>query len=275
MAARVFQLMDQQFPLHSDSKFDENITDSDVLHEIDNFIHRAEMQAYASVLRTFIYKTNDLNQEKQNLIISLLKELKISNDEHKEVLAEIKNDEMIHLVREWKSFDTFSPEKGIKSPFPTDSASQQDQPLSSLSSVESVQDPSVEPAKAAPKDPLIGKKVCTRWSSPNGPFYEADITEYDPAKGTYKVVYGANTPKEFYYWVDLKKILPEHVEWEGADHVPSTVEENEDSDNDNAEEKVKKGVKMSIRCTQTLTRPAVPKSKSKSKSKASKTKESA
>lgn len=46
----------------SDSKFDENITDSDVLHEIDNFIHRAEMQAYASVLRTFIYKTNDLNQ---------------------------------------------------------------------------------------------------------------------------------------------------------------------------------------------------------------------
>lgn len=58
----------------------------------------------------------------------------------------------------------------------------QDQPLSSLSSVESVQDPSVEPAKAAPKDPLIGKKVCTRWSSPNGPFYEADITEYDPAK---------------------------------------------------------------------------------------------
>ncbi|XP_058782384.1 uncharacterized protein LOC131656795 isoform X3 [Vicia villosa] len=77
---------------------------------------------------------------------------------------------MIHLIRKWKSFDKFSPERSIKSPFPTVSASEQDQPLSSLSSVESVQDPSVQPAKAASL-----------------------------------LIYAANTPKEFCKWIDLKK----------------------------------------------------------------------
>ncbi|CAK8576244.1 unnamed protein product [Lathyrus sativus] len=84
----------------SDSESDvRSITDSDVLHEIDNFIHRAEVQAYTYVLHAFIYKANDIDQEKQDLIISLISELKISKDEHNEVLAEIKDDEMIHLVR--------------------------------------------------------------------------------------------------------------------------------------------------------------------------------
>ncbi|KAL5059452.1 hypothetical protein RYX36_031056 [Vicia faba] len=251
MAARVFQLMNHQFPLPSDFEFDESsITDSDDLPAMDNFIHRTEVQAYASLLRAFIYNTNDLNKEKQNLIISLIKELKISNDDHNEVLAEIKNDEMVHLVREWKSFDNISSERGVKSPFPAVSASQQDQPLSSLSSVKYVQDPSVEPAEAASLNPLIGEKVYTRWE-PDGPFIEGDIIEYDPAKDMYKVIYHANTPKAICDWIDLKEILPEGIEWEGIDPIPSTVEQNgQDSDNDNAE-KVKISRKKSTMCTRT------------------------
>ncbi|XP_058740435.1 protein EMSY-LIKE 3-like [Vicia villosa] len=128
----------------------------------------------------------------------------------------------------------------------------------------SQQNPSMEPAKTSSVDPLIGKQVSTRWS-PGGPFIDGDIIEYDPANGMYKVIYAANTPKEFSCWVDMKKILPEDIDWEGFDQVPSTVEQNgQDSDDDNAE-KVNKSVKKITVCTQTQMRPAKPKSKSKSK----------
>ncbi|RWW64389.1 hypothetical protein BHE74_00028372 [Ensete ventricosum] len=51
----------------------------------------------------------------------------------------------------------------------------------------------VEPAKKAPYDPLIGRKVMTRWPADNH-FYEAIITDYNPVE-----------------------ISPEDIRWEGED----------------------------------------------------------
>lgn len=48
--------------------------------------------------------------------------------------------------------------------------------------MKSVQNPAVEPAKAASVDPLIGKKISTKRSEPDCPYYDAVITDYDPAK---------------------------------------------------------------------------------------------
>lgn len=45
-----------------------------------------------------------------------------------------------------------------------------------------------KPAETANFDQLIGKKVWTRWPEDNS-FYEAVITDYDPAKVTTKCPY--------------------------------------------------------------------------------------
>lgn len=55
--------------------------------------------------------------------------------------------------------------------------------IAGLSSAKSVQDPSIEPAKAATLDPLIGKKVSIKWPElgNDNKFYDAKITDYEPA----------------------------------------------------------------------------------------------
>ena len=45
-----------------------------------------------------------------------------------------------------------------------------------------------EPAEVAPYDPLIGRKVWTRWPEDNH-FYEAVITDYNPVEAYFLVDY--------------------------------------------------------------------------------------
>ncbi|GKU94158.1 hypothetical protein SLEP1_g7687 [Rubroshorea leprosula] len=73
-----------------------------------------------------------------------------------------------------------------------------------------------EPSEAAAYDPLIGRKVWTRWPEDNH-FYEAVITNYDPAEGRHALVYDINTADETWEWVNLKEISPEDIKWEGDD----------------------------------------------------------
>ncbi|PPD88089.1 hypothetical protein GOBAR_DD14990 [Gossypium barbadense] len=73
-----------------------------------------------------------------------------------------------------------------------------------------------EPAEAAPCDPLIGRKVWTRWPEDNH-FYEAVITDYNAAEGRHALVYDINTADETWEWVNLKEISPEDIKWEGED----------------------------------------------------------
>ncbi|KAJ3698330.1 hypothetical protein LUZ61_002035 [Rhynchospora tenuis] len=69
---------------------------------------------------------------------------------------------------------------------------------------------------AGPYDPLIGRKVLTRWPEDNN-FYEAVITDYNPVEGRHALVYDMNTPDETWEWVNLKEISPEDIRWEGED----------------------------------------------------------
>ncbi|KAA3485911.1 protein EMSY-LIKE 3-like [Gossypium australe] len=96
-----------------------------------------------------------------------------------------------------------------------------------------------EPAEAAPYDPLIGRKVWTRWPEDNH-FYEAVITDYNRLEGRHALVYDINTADETWEWVNLKEvgllrfmlshamhycsvlpdlpsISPEDIRWEGDD----------------------------------------------------------
>ncbi|KAK8450939.1 hypothetical protein SEVIR_6G123800v4 [Setaria viridis] len=71
------------------------------------------------------------------------------------------------------------------------------------------------PPEGPQLNPLIGRKVMTRWPDDNS-FYEAVITDYDAAKDLYALVYDMNTAHETWEWVDFKEMAPEDVRWEGA-----------------------------------------------------------
>jgi hypothetical protein len=73
-----------------------------------------------------------------------------------------------------------------------------------------------EPGESGSYDPLIGRKVWTKWPEDNH-FYEAVITDYRPAEGRHALVYDINTANETWEWVNLKEISPGDIRWEGED----------------------------------------------------------
>ncbi|XP_022960977.1 protein EMSY-LIKE 3-like isoform X4 [Cucurbita moschata] len=77
-----------------------------------------------------------------------------------------------------------------------------------------------ENAEAATHEPLIGRKVWTRWPEDNS-FYEAVITDYNHAEGRHALVYDINTAHETWEWVNLKEISLEDIRWEREDSVLS------------------------------------------------------
>uniref|UniRef100_A0A5B6ZLC0 ENT domain-containing protein n=1 Tax=Davidia involucrata TaxID=16924 RepID=A0A5B6ZLC0_DAVIN len=249
--------------------------------DMESQIHHLEQEAYGSVLLAFKAQSDALTWEKEGLITELRKELRVSDDEHRELLTRVNADDVIRRIREWRQvgghhgsmLSTPQPVHGLI-PSPTVSASRKKQktsqsvplsfsmasqalppqsiaasvqpsssavkrgptfgargkkpkhgqPLPGLSSMQSMSYASTaptgrgqftnrgssgavatkEPAEAATRDPLIGRKVMKRWPDDNN-FYEAVINDYDPVKGVHALVYDIYTVNEAWEWVDLKK----------------------------------------------------------------------
>ncbi|KAF8040050.1 hypothetical protein BT93_B2311 [Corymbia citriodora subsp. variegata] len=242
--------------------------------DMETQIHNIEQEAYCSVLRAFKAQSDAITWEKESLITELRKELRVSDEEHRELLTRVNADDMIRRIREWRK--ARGPQPGMLStsqpvhdllPSPTVSASRKKQKTSqSVASLSmgapspalhpSMQQPSGsikrgpppgarskkqksypsagvsarpganrgssgafpanEHAEATSYDPLIGKRVWTRWPDDNN-FYEAVITDYNAAEGLHALVYDINTADETWEWVNLKEISPEDIRWEGED----------------------------------------------------------
>ncbi|MED6130879.1 Protein EMSY-LIKE 3, variant 2 [Stylosanthes scabra] len=73
-----------------------------------------------------------------------------------------------------------------------------------------------QPPEATSYDPMIGRKVWTRWPDDNH-FYEAVITDYNHSEGRHALVYDMNATNETWEWVNLKEISPKDIRWEGED----------------------------------------------------------
>ncbi|CAL5354210.1 hypothetical protein CsSME_00042413 [Camellia sinensis var. sinensis] len=243
--------------------------------DMETQIHHVEQEAYTSVLRAFKAQSDAITWEKESLITELRKELRVSDEEHRELLSRVNADDIIRRIREWRKASRLQP--GMLSstqpvhdpvPSPTVSASRKKQKTSqslaslSLVALSPALHPSMqpsssalkrgpvsgargkkpksypstgftgrgqvpnrgssgafavnEPAEAANFDPLIGRRVWTRWPEDNN-FYEAVITDYNPVEGRHALVYDINSADETWEWVNLKEISPEDIQWEGED----------------------------------------------------------
>ncbi|CAL0333155.1 unnamed protein product [Lupinus luteus] len=247
--------------------------------DMETQIHQLEQEAYSSVLRAFKAQADAITWEKESLITELRKELRLSNEEHRELLGRVNADDVIRRIREWRQAGghqsgmlsagqalhdsnpspTVSASRkkqkitpsvpsrsfGGPSPFPPQTVTAPHQPSSSgkrgpvpgpkgkkqkpsqiapgVSSMK--QYPSSGPggrnqvpnrAEGASFDSLIGRRVRTKWPDDNN-FYEAVITDYNPADGRHNLVYDMGSTEETWEWVNLSEISPEDIQWVGED----------------------------------------------------------
>ncbi|MED6203890.1 hypothetical protein PIB30_003628 [Stylosanthes scabra] len=223
-------------------------------------IHQLEQEAYSAVLRAFKAQSDALTWEKEGLITELRKELRVSDDEHRELLNRVNADEIIHRIREWRQTGLYQPARRSASqpihdilPSPSISASKKLKTSHSvpLSHGQSLPTPSLVrpgpypsagptgarhfmsrsssnalasnvPNEPASYDPLIGKKVWTRWPEDNH-FYEAVITDYSHTDGRHALVYDINTANETWEWVDLKEESEKSLKCSSIDHTSNYV----------------------------------------------------
>jgi hypothetical protein len=231
-------------------------------------IHLIEQEAYSSILRAFKAQSDAITWEKESLITELRKELRVSDEEHRELLSRVNADEMIRRIREWRkanSLQSSVPQLVHDAPSPAVSGSRKKQKTSqSIASLAmgppspslhpsmqpsssalrrggpppgpktkkpktSMQYPSTgiagrpqagaltnEPGESGSYDPLVGRKVWTKWPDDNQ-YYEAVITDYNPVEGRHALVYDINSANETWEWVNLKEISPGDIRWEGED----------------------------------------------------------
>ncbi|CAN1263404.1 Protein EMSY-LIKE 3 [Linum perenne] len=192
-------------------------------------IHTIELEAYSSVLRAFKVQSDAITWEKGSLMTNLRKELRVSNEEHRELLSRLDTDDTVQRMREWRMLNGIQP--GMQNsaqlahdhvPNPSFSGSRKKQKTSKPAmqfpstswNTASAQVANRGSVGAFPTNPLVGRKVWTRWPEDNN-FYEAIITDYNAANGKHALVYDIHTADETWEWVDLKEIPPGDIRWEG------------------------------------------------------------
>ncbi|XP_011037909.1 PREDICTED: uncharacterized protein LOC105134965 isoform X2 [Populus euphratica] len=130
--------------------------------DMESQIHNIEQEAYTSVLRAFKAQSDAITWEKESLITELRKELRVSDEEHRELLARVNADDMIRRIREWRKANGIQPSMPSNAqpshdpiPSPTVSGSRKKQKTSqsaaslSMGAPSPVLHPSMQPSTSA------------------------------------------------------------------------------------------------------------------------------
>ncbi|GAB4856095.1 Protein EMSY-LIKE 3 [Ancistrocladus abbreviatus] len=178
-------------------------------NDMETQIHLIEQEAYCSVLRAFKAQSDAITWEKESLITELRKELRVSDEEHRELLSRVHADDMIKTIREWRKANGLQPGMIAASqpvhdnvPSPTVSASRKKQKTSqsaaslSAGAPSPVLHPSMQPSSSSLKRGLPpgsrGKKTKPSLQYPStGPHGRAQV-----AKRTNSGALAANEPAE-------------------------------------------------------------------------------
>ncbi|KVI00651.1 EMSY N-terminal, partial [Cynara cardunculus var. scolymus] len=204
-------------------------------------IHHLEQEAYSSVLRAFKAQADAITWEKESLITELRKELRLSNEEHRELLGKVNADDVIRRIREWRQSGGIQP--GIlgtgqavhdPSPSPSVSASRKKQKMNPSGASQSfggppapfhpqpVSAPNQPSSSAARRAPLTGtkgknKKSAQMMGGASSMKMQYPPSDYNPVEGRHALVYDIGTANETWEWVNLAEISPEDIQWEGED----------------------------------------------------------
>ncbi|XP_047315727.1 protein EMSY-LIKE 3-like [Impatiens glandulifera] len=110
--------------------------------DMETQIHLLEQEAYSSVLRAFRAQADAITWEKESLITELRKELRLSNEEHRELMNRVNSDDLIRRIREWRQSGGHQPAmigtgQAVRDPIPSPSVSASRKKQKMVSSVPS------------------------------------------------------------------------------------------------------------------------------------------
>ncbi|KAI7726377.1 hypothetical protein M8C21_018837 [Ambrosia artemisiifolia] len=213
-------------------------------------IHQLERDAYSSVLRAFKAQADAITWEKEGLITELRKELRLSNEEHRELLLKVNSDDVIRRIREWRQSSGIQPGtvntgQAVHDPLPSPSVSgnRKKQKMNPSGHSQSFGGPPQHvplptSSSAARRAPVTGPKGKSKKSmmgglssikaqpSPSGATGRAQLgnratSDYNPAPtlniGRHALVYDMYTANETWEWVNLSEISPEDIQWVEAE----------------------------------------------------------
>ncbi|KAL2323826.1 hypothetical protein Fmac_022884 [Flemingia macrophylla] len=184
-------------------------------NDMEKQIHNIEQEAYTSVLRAFKAQSDAITWEKESLITELRKELRVSDEEHRELLSRVNADDIICrirgvttcAVREWRKGNGLQPgtvntaqQVHDRNTSPTISASRKKQKTSqsvaslSLGAPSPAVHPSMQPSSSALKHgPPSGTKTKKPKSFPcAGHTSRSQVTNQGGSSGGF----AANGPAE-------------------------------------------------------------------------------
>ncbi|MED6130416.1 hypothetical protein PIB30_000921 [Stylosanthes scabra] len=197
---------------------------------IDTLIHQVEKEAYSHVLLAFKCQSDVLTWEKADLMVELRKELRVSDDEHTQLLTEVNTNSTIHQIREWRKTGCYKPAQHVHddSLHSTISSSPKNQNSSQLFQHQNQLLPGSYSLKNA-QHRSAGERLITNGTSytslpPKKPVREELIAEKartaginKAATGKHGLYYDSGEANEMEEWVNLNKMPAENIEWENEE----------------------------------------------------------
>ncbi|XP_020203575.1 protein EMSY-LIKE 3 isoform X2 [Cajanus cajan] len=169
-------------------------------NDMETQIHNIEQEAYTSVLRAFKAQSDAITWEKESLITELRKELRVSDEEHRELLSRVNAEDIIRRIREWRKGNGLQPgtvntaqQVHDRNTSPTISASRKKQKTSqsvaslSLGAPSPAVHPSMQPSSSALKHgPPSGTKTKKPKSFPcAGHISRSQVTNQGDSSGAF------------------------------------------------------------------------------------------
>ncbi|KAI3910322.1 hypothetical protein MKW92_017964 [Papaver armeniacum] len=71
-------------------------------NDMEAQIHHLEQDAYISILRAFKVQSDAISWEKESLMTELRRELRVSDEEHRELIGRVNADDIVIRIREWR-----------------------------------------------------------------------------------------------------------------------------------------------------------------------------
>ncbi|KAJ7566229.1 hypothetical protein O6H91_02G093000 [Diphasiastrum complanatum] len=210
----------------------------------EQFICKLEQDAYKSVLVAFGAQSENISWVKERLMTDLRKELRVSDEQHRELLGKVADDEILHQIQDWRRYNqeqsgcpptnglpyfdihqianisqswkklktTNNPQAIASSAMPLPSSASKRMPIQRGIKKKGVKGSLLEVCQVDgfAEMQLIGHRVKTRWPEDNT-FYEALIAEYNVEQGTHGLVYDVGTEKETWEWINLKEKREEAI----------------------------------------------------------------
>lgn len=78
-------------------------------NNVENQIYHIEQEAYCSILRAFKAQSDAITWDKESLITELRKELRVSDEQHRELLSKVNSEDILQRIREWRKANGFQP----------------------------------------------------------------------------------------------------------------------------------------------------------------------